>query len=90
MQILSLLMHVVGKWNRNGKENKTEVIIMPVYKPMVFPFGEYCMHLCTTQVKRDVAELKKVWGAKRVIGSMEHLLPKERQGTLGLFNVKKR
>ena len=58
-------MPVVVRWNRNGKENKTEIIIMPVYKTVVFPCGEYCMHFCTAQVKRNLAEMKRVQGGQK-------------------------
>ncbi|CAM5171781.1 unnamed protein product [Natator depressus] len=76
---------------KKGIDNKTENIILPLYKSMVPPHLEYCIQIRSPHLKKDILELEKVQKrATKMIRGMEWLPYEERLIKLGLFSLEKR
>ncbi|CAM5152026.1 unnamed protein product [Natator depressus] len=76
---------------KKGIDNKTENIILPLYKSMVHPHLDYCVQMWLPHLKKDTLELEKVQKrATKIIRGMEWVRYEERLIRLGLFSLEKR
>uniref|UniRef100_A0A8C3SIE1 Uncharacterized protein n=1 Tax=Chelydra serpentina TaxID=8475 RepID=A0A8C3SIE1_CHESE len=76
---------------RKGIDNKTENILLPLYKSMVRPHLEYCVQMWSPHCKKDLLELEKVQKrATKMMRGVERLPYEERFIRLGLFSLEKR
>ncbi|CAM5134922.1 unnamed protein product [Natator depressus] len=76
---------------KKGIDNKTENIILPLYKSMVRPHLEYCVQMWLPHLKKDILELEKVQKrATKMIRGIEQLPYEERLIKLGRLSLEKR
>uniref|UniRef100_K7F1Z4 Reverse transcriptase domain-containing protein n=1 Tax=Pelodiscus sinensis TaxID=13735 RepID=K7F1Z4_PELSI len=76
---------------RKGIENKTQNILLPLYKTMVHPHLEYCVQMWSPHLKKDLLALERVQKrATKVIRGLERVPYEERLKRLGLFSLEKR
>lgn len=53
---------------RNCTGNRDAIIVMPLYKSIMWPHLEYCVLSWSTQLKKDIVELDKAQRrAKRIV-----------------------
>uniref|UniRef100_A0A452HI16 Reverse transcriptase domain-containing protein n=1 Tax=Gopherus agassizii TaxID=38772 RepID=A0A452HI16_9SAUR len=75
---------------KKGIENKTENILLPLYKSMVCPHLEYCVQMWSPHLKKDILALEKVQKrATKMIRGLERVPYEERLKRLGLFSLEK-
>ncbi|CAM4622379.1 unnamed protein product [Lepidochelys kempii] len=76
---------------KKGIDNKTEDILLPLYKSMVRPHLGYCMQTWSPHLEKGILELEKVQKrATKMIKGMERLPYEERLIRLRLFSSEKR
>ncbi|CAM5097662.1 unnamed protein product [Natator depressus] len=76
---------------KKGIENKTENILLPLYKSMVCPHLEYWVQMWSPHLKKDILALEKVQKrATKMIRGLEWVPYEERLKRLGLFSLEKR
>uniref|UniRef100_K7GG65 Reverse transcriptase domain-containing protein n=1 Tax=Pelodiscus sinensis TaxID=13735 RepID=K7GG65_PELSI len=76
---------------KKGIENKTQNILLSLYKTMVRPHPEYCVQLWSPHLKKDILALESVQKrATKMIRGLERVPYKKRLKRLGLFSLEKR
>ncbi|CAM5102996.1 unnamed protein product [Eretmochelys imbricata] len=76
---------------KKGIENKTENILLPLYKSMVCPHLEYCVQMWSPHLKKDILALEKVQKREtKMFRGLEWVLYEGRLKRLGLFSLEKR
>ncbi|CAM5108054.1 unnamed protein product, partial [Natator depressus] len=76
---------------KKGIENKTETILLPLYRSMVCSHLEYCIQMWSPRLKKDILALEKVpKRATKMIRGLERVPYEERLKMLGLFSLEKR